>query len=873
MKFLDFLLEQKEKHAVMAFGRMNPITSGHQKLVNKVKEIAKQVGGSHHIILSHTQDAKKNPLSAEQKVKYAKKAFPGVNFSHSTISSPNFLTQAADLHKKGVTHLHAVGGSDRVDEFKKTLEKYNGTHEGALFNFKKITVHSAGERDPDAEGVTGMSASKMREHASNGDFKSFKKGAPSSLSDEQIHHMYNDVRRGMKIDENVNEEFVEFLFEGVHDKSIFKAVFLAGGPGSGKDYVLDNTLSGHGLTEINSDKAFEFLMGKEGLDKKMPDSELEKRELVRGRAKNVTELRQRLALFGRNGLIVNGTGDDPEKIKRIKDRLEELGYETSMLMVNTADEVSQARNIERGQRGGRTVPEKIRKQKWDSVQAARPEFAKMFGDRYVEFDNSEDLRTAPPEIVKAKKEEMLSLFKNVKAFVSEPSSSEKAQEWIAGEMQKKDVLPVDKNAAEKTPHPDSMAADEAKKLGLQYYGFGRYGKNGKVTHRSINDKLVKVSGKQQETPTLPVPGSSVKQSVKEENEPRVPKKPGQPDKSNKHSDLYTDEDPKGTIHGLKFATKEDAEESVRKIKASDRTHAHKIQAAIAMEQRAKVMGKSSAAAVYRSFIESMKEKTEKMRKESFDDVNEKFNEHFSEDLRKWFDPSHPQGGWKRINAKGEVIGPCAREPGEPKPKCMSNEKIASLSKKERAAAVRAKRKHDPNPERKGEPINVSNYGKGKLSEQYDLTDSSALNLLLLGTRIEESDFDDLSENKKPNLLKTMDGKVRVFMLRRAAAKEAHQKNGSVVSHKNGYVVKINENTENVKESIDKGIEPGLSMAGAGESISRGMGDKIRKRTGKAGPVVELTGDETTMSIGDQKEDELKKKGISLQTFRAKRPIG
>ena len=88
---------------------------------------------------------------------------------------------------------------------------------------------------------------------------------------------------------------------------------------------------------------------------------------------------------------------------------------------------------------------------------------------------------------------------------------------------------------------------------------------------------------------------------------RIPRKPGQPAKSDKHSDLYTDEDPKGTIQGLKFATPDDAKASVSKIKSSGRSHAHKIQAAIAMEQRAKVMGKAEAAAVYRSFINSMKE--------------------------------------------------------------------------------------------------------------------------------------------------------------------------------------------------------------------------------------------------------------------------
>ena len=89
---------------------------------------------------------------------------------------------------------------------------------------------------------------------------------------------------------------------------------------------------------------------------------------------------------------------------------------------------------------------------------------------------------------------------------------------------------------------------------------------------------------------------------------------------------------------------------------------------------------------------------------------------FQEDLRNWFNPSHPKGGWKRLNSKGEVIGPCAREPGEPKPKCMSNAQRAGLSKKERASAVRRKRAQDPNPERKGEPINV----KSKVDEAMEI---------------------------------------------------------------------------------------------------------------------------------------------------------
>ena len=804
MKFREFLQEQKEKHAVMAFGRMNPITVGHEKLVNKVKDIADKVGGSAHIVVSHSQDSKKNPLTSSQKVKHAKRAFPGVNVSASSPDAPNFLAQAAKLHKQGVTHLHMVGGQDRVGEFHKLLHKYNGVKgPHGSYNFKKIEVHSAGDRDPDAEGVEGMSASKMREHASKGNFKKFRSGVPSSMSDQHAKEMYDHVRKGMKIDEDIDFDFEELLTEGVNDKSIFKAVFLAGGPGSGKDYVLDNTLAGHGLTEINSDKALEFLMDKEGLDKQMPEDEKEARDFVRGRAKNITELKQRLALTGRNGLIVNGTGDDHEKVKRIKTALENLGYDTSMVMVNTDDEVSAQRNIERGQRGGRTVPENIRRQKWEAVQNARPELAKLFGDRYSEYDNSEDLRTAAPEVVKAKKDEMLELYKGVKEFIAQQPASPAAEEWIAKEMQSADRLPVPKNGAEMTPHPESGAANEAKEMGLQYYGFGRYGRNGKVTHRSVHDKLVEVQKYQQDTPEVPVSGSSMKKNV-----------------------------------------------------------------------------------------------------------NEEFEEVFTEDLRKWFSKTDPAGDWKRINSKGEAIGPCAREPGEPKPKCMSRAKRESLTKKERASAVRAKRKHDPNPERKGEPINVSNYGKGKLSE----------------------------EKKEANLFKDKNGKVRIFMLRRAAAKEAHTTNGTVMPYKNGYVIKLKEENNHVqstnqlsenqtknhrinegvaelttgqeyargegitgpsnistqetgisrqkitigqirtkqktkvKESIDKGIEPGLSMATGGENLTRGSTVKNKQIKKPFEEMIGAGGEDAT-SMSDFNDNVLKQKGINIKTFKAKRPIG
>jgi hypothetical protein len=968
MKFRDFLREQKEKHAVLAFGRMNPITSGHQKLVDKVKDIATKVGGSHHIVLSHSQDAKKNPLSAAQKVKHAKRAFPGTNFTASSKDAPTFFDHAEKLHKQGVTHLHMVGGSDRVDEYHRLLHKYNGTHEGARFNFKSIKVHSAGERDPDAEGVTGISASKMREHAKNGNLEDFKKGAPSTMSHSHIKQMFNDVRKGMSIKEEVEldendlsrfskyiikpvktepkivrktnpagrtSDHVEYevhgtlsshkrtfkskkeaqeyyntvkeetLIEGVHDKGIFKAVFLGGGPGSGKDYVLSKTLDGHGLTEINSDKALEYLMDKEGLDKTMPGNEEAQRNAVRKRAKNVTEMRQRLALHGRNGLIINGTGDDPEKYAKIKDMLEKIGYETSMVMVNTQDEVSKQRNIERGQRGGRTVPEDIRKEKWQSVQDARPMFGKIFRNNYVEFDNSEDLRTAAPEVVEAKTKELDGIFKSMQKFVAKPPKNDQAKGWIATELSKKDTAPIRRDTQ---PHKGAGTHEDMQTMGLEYYGFGRYGKDGKVTHRSVHGSLV--------------PVEKIAKTVETHQ-----------NKMAKMNEAVT-----VSVTG---DTVEEVTRTLRLLKSDEEE--------MTEEEEVNTMSDSGAynlLTLGRGMIK--------------------------EDLRKWFSKTDPEGGWKRINSKGEAIGPCAREPGEAKPKCMSNEKRASLSKKERASAVAAKRRHDPVADRSGKggkPVNVSNFGKGKISEAAYEGNIGMMEVMkfhqkatpeqkkkfkehlanknhkeawkmiqhVSGTKLIGKQFEETETKQK--LLSDTKGKTRVFHFRMSAAKEAAQKNGTVHKVGNKYVVKLREDLNEVhspdnsaieaiygqnsstptakelgkvrtgtrgkeqpaldkpvaegrrtitlsnikenfqkkiEESIDKGIEPGISMAGAGESPARDMGEKLSKK-GKATQVVpknisELTGDETTASIGDQKEDELKKKGISLTTFKKRNYI-
>jgi hypothetical protein len=202
-KYKDFLAEEADapkRPVVMAFGRMNPPTTGHAKLVDKVHELAKKHGAHHQVILSGTHDAKKNPLDAETKVKHAKRFFPHTNIRAASKTEPTLLHHAARLNKAGHDHLIMVAGSDRVPEYHKLLHTYNGKPDkkgNIPFSFKKISVVSAGHRDPDAEGAEGMSASKMRDHAKNNNFKEFHKGIPDHVSHEHAKELFHDVRKSM----------------------------------------------------------------------------------------------------------------------------------------------------------------------------------------------------------------------------------------------------------------------------------------------------------------------------------------------------------------------------------------------------------------------------------------------------------------------------------------------------------------------------------------------------------------------------------------------------------------------------------------------------------------------------------------------------
>ena len=198
--FKSFLVEE-EKTAFFTFGRMNPPTIGHEKLLNALSTKASK--NPYRIFLSQSEDKKKNPLKFLEKVKIARKMFP--KHARSIMSKKkirNVFDVAVQLHNEGFKNITMVVGSDRVREFEVLLKKYNGQKgRHGLYNFQKINVISAGDRDPDADGASGMSASKMRNAASSNDFTSFSQGLPRNVPNPEAKKIFNTVRKGMGLKE------------------------------------------------------------------------------------------------------------------------------------------------------------------------------------------------------------------------------------------------------------------------------------------------------------------------------------------------------------------------------------------------------------------------------------------------------------------------------------------------------------------------------------------------------------------------------------------------------------------------------------------------------------------------------------------------
>ena len=212
----------RDSTIVFAFGRFNPPTIGHAKLMNTVKQVARKERANHQVFASASSDPRKNPLDQTNKIKFMKKMFKGSNIKPAGGNQRTFM-EILKTYDKLYGNVIMIAGSDRINEFQKLADKYNGKD----YNFKSVKIVSAGERDPDAEGATGMSASKMRDAAKNNDLKSFTLGVKGLLSDKDIKDLYNSVRKGMGIREGI-ESFADYLNNDIREDYIKDKIFNIG---------------------------------------------------------------------------------------------------------------------------------------------------------------------------------------------------------------------------------------------------------------------------------------------------------------------------------------------------------------------------------------------------------------------------------------------------------------------------------------------------------------------------------------------------------------------------------------------------------------------------------------------------------------------
>jgi len=191
----------------ITFGRFNPPTTGHEALIKKVASSAKN--GEYRIYPSRTQDDKKNPLDPSTKVKFMHKAYP--DHQNAIVANDDMKTifdVLTSLDDEGYSAVNLVVGGDRVSEFNSLAQKYNGQ----AYTFDEIKVTSAGDRDPDGEGVEGMSASKQRKSAAEGDYDSFAKGCPKAMSKKDCQELFNTLRGAMNVEECV-DDFSEVSYQ------------------------------------------------------------------------------------------------------------------------------------------------------------------------------------------------------------------------------------------------------------------------------------------------------------------------------------------------------------------------------------------------------------------------------------------------------------------------------------------------------------------------------------------------------------------------------------------------------------------------------------------------------------------------------------
>ena len=223
------------------------------------------------------------------------------------------------------------------------------------------------------------------------------------------------------------EEVVKSLEEGPNDPHIFKAIFLAGGPGSGKSFVANKMLGGTGLKTVNSDDIYEYLMSRAGKGLTPDEIYSDEGQEIRNRAKQITKNKEQMHIDGRLGLVIDGTGKDVAKVSKASEQLKSLGYETMMLFVNTSEDVAQERNQQRA----RSLPREQVSKMWQAVQQNLMKFQQLFGaNNFHIIDNSGGLED--PD----RKKNFLEVTRAIDKFLNKTPQMPAAKQWLSSQKKK-----------------------------------------------------------------------------------------------------------------------------------------------------------------------------------------------------------------------------------------------------------------------------------------------------------------------------------------------------------------------------------------------------------------------------------------------------
>ena len=794
MKTFKELIEVKNSSAVFTFGRFNPPTTGHEKLIDALaRQQSKNAGSDMFVYASHSNDPKKNPLPHAKKIAYMRAMFPKYKRNILSDKDRNVFEIATSLYNKGYRSVVMVVGSDRVNEFTSLLNKYNdveGRH--GYYNFNNIEVVSAGERDPDAEGVEGMSASKMRAAAVEGDYDTFKLGLPGSF--KHGLKLFKDIRSNMGVrEERDMGEMTEY--EELRDAYLVGKIWNIGDlveangvegnvVNRGTNYLSfcdrdgkvhkawlhDIAVKGQNYKEeYESNPSDMELFSEDWIDnaKSMIDRIVHPRnydmaikDYIDGMkdkknkehsAKWAADVAKRYSGIEGRGLIryINtlvAKGKLPRQLKagfftkiarqatgflnrtfssdRPKSRqpLRTIGIRGEY---SSVVEVKQDPDIE-DREGTQPAKYYAKDTEGDEMSKSTKKARARHFAKYGKKDDDEDksYKPAPGDA----------------GATTKPSKHTLKFRQMYGESfneQKMDCPPATQDVALNTKNRNATRdnhmygplnvkepGDYWEKLAKKWDTTVEAAKKSKcgncvafdISPRmeecmpgSVSDESGRLgycwmhhfkchSARSCDTWAT---GGPIKEDEKShewqekafgkkeglEEEPRIPRKKGQPAGSDKHSDLYTDENPEGTIHGLGFKDVETARESVKKIINSGRSHAHKIQAAIAMEQRARVMGKKEEAAVYRSYIDKMKEKTKEMQERTLTDKEKDDKEHNVMKLKKHMDTFKDRYGKDAKSVMYAIATRDAKKEKRYKEEVQLDEKIKGLINKSEKSGI------------------------------------------------------------------------------------------------------------------------------------------------------------------------------------------